>query len=35
MQYDTHNLYSLSEARSTYEALVAVTNRRPFILTRW
>ncbi|KAK9841177.1 hypothetical protein WJX74_001449 [Apatococcus lobatus] len=34
LQYDTHNVYGLQEAKATYEALVAIKQTRPFILTR-
>jgi alpha-glucosidase (family GH31 glycosyl hydrolase) len=33
-QYNTHNLYSLSEAQVTYQALSTVTAQRPFLLSR-
>lgn len=35
LHYDTHNLYGLAEAAATYEALAAITRKRPFLLTRW
>ncbi|KAK9824327.1 hypothetical protein WJX72_009486 [[Myrmecia] bisecta] len=34
IEYNTHNLYGLSEARATYQALEAVRGSRPFVLTR-
>ena len=34
LQYDTHNIYGLAEAKATHEALVAIKQTRPFILTR-
>ena len=34
LQYDTHNVYGLQEAKATHEALVAIKQTRPFILTR-
>lgn len=33
-EYDAHNLYGTSMAQRHYEAAVAVTNKRPFLLTR-
>jgi alpha-glucosidase (family GH31 glycosyl hydrolase) len=33
-QYNTHALYGYLETISTYKALVAVTKKRPFIITR-
>jgi hypothetical protein len=35
LQYNTHNLYGLSEAAATRWALQQITGKRPFILTRW
>jgi alpha-glucosidase (family GH31 glycosyl hydrolase) len=35
LQYNTHNLYGLSEAAATQWALQEITGKRPFILTRW
>lgn len=35
LQYNTHNLYGLSQAVATYKALRAFHRKRPFILTRW
>jgi alpha-glucosidase (family GH31 glycosyl hydrolase) len=32
--YDTHNLYGWAEAAATYDALAAITKKRPFVLTR-
>lgn len=35
LQYNTHNLYGLSEIKSTYEAIQAIKGKRPFVLSRW
>lgn len=35
LQYDTHNLYSLSEVKVTAEAVQSIRGKRPFVLTRW
>lgn len=32
--YDAHNLYGLSEQVATYNAMVSVRNKRPFVLSR-
>lgn len=34
LQYNTHNLYGLSEAAATRWALQQITGQRPFILSR-
>ncbi len=34
LQYDTHNVYGLAEAKATQAALMAIKQTRPFILTR-
>ena len=34
LEYNTHNLYGLSEADATYGALQHITGKRPFMLTR-
>ena len=34
VEYDAHNLYALSEALATHDAVRAVAGRRPFVLTR-
>lgn len=34
LQYNTHNLYGLSEAAATRAALKQITGKRPFLLSR-
>lgn len=34
LQYNTHNLYGFSEARSSYQAMLETTGQRPFLLSR-
>lgn len=33
-QYDTHNIYGLSEAAVTASAIADITGKRPFLLSR-
>lgn len=34
LQWDTHNLYGLSEGIATASAVAAITRQRPFVLSR-
>lgn len=34
LEYNSHNLYGLTMARATYEAVLAIKRLRPFVLSR-